>query len=145
MSYRTYINGHEWLGNNVMYNEIYNELKRQGCPFDANDCIDSDTPFEVNDLDSLVRASEKAIIHLYNKEINVYKENIADFSDNITKPIGDFTWQLREVRDYAYIFISAMLLEYIGKFGKEWDFEITKNGKMKYRLINDGKCLFTAY
>ena len=36
MAYRTYINEHEWLGNNAMYDEIYEELKRQGCPFDTN-------------------------------------------------------------------------------------------------------------
>jgi hypothetical protein len=39
MSYRTYINGHEWLGNNEMYDEIYEELKRQGCPFDKEGCV----------------------------------------------------------------------------------------------------------
>ena len=36
MAYRTYINGHEWLGNNVMYDEIYDELdkslKESGIP-----------------------------------------------------------------------------------------------------------------
>ena len=144
MSYRTYINGHEWLGNNILYNEIYDELKRQGCPFDKECCVDWETPFEVKDLDGLVRASEKAIINLYNKRIKI-KENIADFSRYITKPIGDFTWGMREIRDYAYIFISVMLLEYVGECHKQWDFEFTKKGDMRYRLINDGKCLFTAY
>ena len=143
MAYRTYINGQEWLGNNVLYDEIYNELQRQGCKFDNEECW-REEPFEVKDLDGLVRASERAIINLYNKRIRI-KENIADFTDNIINPIGDFTWQLKQAREYGYIFISAMLLEYVGKFGKQWDFEITKNGKMKYRLINDGKCLFTAY
>ena len=143
MAYRTYINGQEWLGNNVLYDEIYNELQRQGCKFDNEECW-REEPFEVKDLDGLVRASERAIINLYNKRIRI-KENIADFTDNIINPIGDFTWQLKQAREYGYIFISAMLLEYVGKFGKQWDFEITKNGKMKYRLVNDGKCLFTAY
>ena len=143
MAYRTYINGQEWLGNNVMYDEIYEELQRQGCKFDNEECW-REEPFEVKDLDGLVRASERAIINLYNKRIQI-KENIADFTDNIINPIGDFTWQLKQAREYGYIFISAMLLEYVGKFGKQWDFEITKNGKMKYRLVNDGKCLFTAY
>ena len=32
MAYRTYINGHEWLRENVMYDEILEELSRQGCP-----------------------------------------------------------------------------------------------------------------
>lgn len=143
MAYRTYINGHEWLGNNVLYDEIYDELKRQGCPFDEDCCVGWETPFEVKDLDSLVKATEKAIINLYNKRIQI-KENIADFSEYITHPIGDLTWQLQEARDYGYIFISAMLLEYVGECHKQWDFEFTKSG-MKYVLINDGKCLFSAY
>lgn len=144
MAYRTYINGHEWLGNNVMHDEIYDELERQGCPFDEEGCVDWETPFEVKDLDGLVRASEKAIVNLYNKRMQI-KENIADFSDEIIHPIGDFTWQMREIRYYGYIFISAMLLEYVGEYGKQWDFEFTKDGNLKYRLINDGKCLFCAY
>ena len=58
MSYRTYINGHEWLGNNEMYDEIYEELKRQGCPFDKEGCVGGyrENPFEVKDLNGLVMA-----------------------------------------------------------------------------------------
>lgn len=144
MAYRTYINGHEWLGNNVMYDEIYKELKRQGCPFDEDNCVDSDTPFEIKDLDALVKASEQAIINMYNKYIKI-NHNIADFSKEITDNIGDFTWKMQEIQNYGYIFISVMLLKYVGECHKQWDFEFTKKGKLKYKLINDGKCLFTAY
>ena len=106
--------------------------------------IDSDTPFEVKDLDALVKASEKAIINMYNKYIKI-NHNIADFSEEITNNIGDFTWKMQEIQNYGYIFISVMLLEYVGECHKQWDFEFTKEGKMRYKLINDGKCLFTAY
>lgn len=143
MAYRTYINGHEWLGNNVLYDEIYNELQRQGCKFDNEECW-KEEPFEVKDLDGLVKATEQAIINLYNKYIKI-NHNIADFSEEITNNIGDFTWKMQEIRDFGYIFISAMLLEYVGECHKQWDFEFTKEGEFKYKLINDGKCLFTAY
>lgn len=58
MSYRTYINGHEWLGNNEYSKEIFEELKRQGCSFDEEECAYN---FEVKDLDGLVKATEKYI------------------------------------------------------------------------------------
>jgi hypothetical protein len=143
MAYRTYINGHEWLGNNVMYDEVYEELKRQGCPFDEEDIVDIDTPFEVKDLDGLVKATEKAIKNLYNKEM-LRHQNIADFSEHFKYGIGDLTWMMMEVQEYGYIFLSAMLLRYVGECHKQWDFEFVKGG-IKYKLINDGKCLFAAF
>ena len=116
MAYRTYINGHEWLGNNVMYEEIYEELKRQGCPFDENNNVE--TPFEIKDLDALVKATEKAITNLYNKRIR-FNQNIADFSEHFTDEIEDLTWMMMQAQEYGYIFLSAMLLRYVGECHKQ--------------------------
>lgn len=74
MSYRTYINGHEWLGNNEYSKEIFEELKRQGCHFDEEKCV---YDFEVKDLDGLVKATEKYIRKLVKD--NNKRGNFSDF------------------------------------------------------------------
>lgn len=144
MAYRTYINGHEWLGNNEMYDEIYQELVRQGCPFDEDDCVID--PFEVKDLDGLLKACEKVIIRLVQKDAN-----IANFNSTIDNAIAskvDLTYILAGLRDRAYIFISANLLKYVGDYLKDWEIcsARTESGiSMQYKLTDEGKCLFTAY
>lgn len=144
MAYRTYINGHEWLGNNEMYDEIYQELVRQGCPFDEEACVLE--PFEVKDLDGLIKACEKAIV----KKCESNKK-IADFNDTIsnTKKYGNnLTYTLQELQNYAYIFIGVNLLNYIGEYLKDWEIcwvEKENDLVAKYRLTDKGKCLFEAY
>ena len=143
MSYRTYINGHEWLGNNVRYYEIFDELARQGCPFDEEDCVDK--PFEVKDLDGLVKACEKAIVRLITQN-----NEVANFKPTIDRAMGknDLTFILKMLRDTACIFISVNLLKYIGDEGKDWttDYTCTDTGILeKYKLTEKGKCLFEAY
>lgn len=144
MSYRTYINGHEWLGNNQMHIEIYEELKRQGCPFDRDDCVEE---FEVKDLDGLVKACEKVVIRIVHED-----RSIADFSDTIDHAIErnmNLTHRLQELRNYARIFIGVKLLDYIGESYKQWEIYYTRtkgnNLEMHYRLCGDGKCIFSAY
>lgn len=143
MSYRTYINGHEWLGNNVIYYEILDELARQGCPFDENDCVYE--PFEVKDLDGLVKACEKTIIRLIQEN-----KGIANFKPNIERAMetNDLTFILQILQDTARIFISVNLLKYIGDKGEDWetDYVYTKDGLItEYILTDKGKCLFEAY
>lgn len=143
MSYRTYINGHEWLGNNVRYYEIFDELARQGCPFDEDDCVDE--PFEVKDLDGLVKACEKTIIRLIQEN-----NEVANFKPNIERAMetNDLTFILQMLQDCACIFMSVNLLKYIGDKYKDWDIDYidTETGViMKYKLTDKGKCLFEAY
>ena len=144
MAYKTYINGHEWLGNNNMYDEIYQEWVRQGCPFDDDDCVID--PFEVKDLDGLLKACEKVIIRLVQKDAE-----IANFKSNIDNAIGskiDLTYTLTGLQERAYIFVSANLLKYIGEFSKDWEICATRTESgiiMQYKLTDKGKCLFTAY
>lgn len=143
MSYRTYINGHEWLGNNVIYYEIYDELARQGCPFDENDCVYE--PFEVKDLDGLVKACEMTIIRLVQEN-----NEVANFKPNIERAMktNDLTFILQILQDTARIFISVNLLKYIGDRYEDWtiDYIDTDTGIIdKYKLTKKGKCLFEAY
>ena len=143
MSYRTYINGHEWLGNNVTYYEIFDELARQGCPFDEEDCVYE--PFEVKDLDGLVKACEKTIIRLIQEN-----NEVANFKSNIERAMETnyLTFILQMLQDTARIFISVNLLKYIGDKYKDWDIDYidTETGVIeKYKLTEKGKCLFEAY
>ena len=143
MSYRTYINGHEWLGNNVRYYEIFDELARQGCPFDEEDCVYE--PFEVKDLDGLVKACEKTIIRLIQEN-----NEVANFKSNIERAMETnyLTFILQMLQDTARIFISVNLLKYIGDKYKDWDIDYidTETGVIeKYKLTEKGKCLFEAY
>ena len=142
MSYRTYINGHEWLGNNVIYYEIFDELARQGCPFDENDCVYE--PFEVKDLDGLVKACEKTIIRLIQEN-----NEVANFKPNIEKAMetNDLTFVLQILQDTARIFISVNLLKYIGDRYEDWtvDYIETETGVIEKYKLKNGKCLFEAY
>lgn len=143
MSYRTYINGHEWLGNNVRYYEIFDELAHQGCPFDEDDCVDE--PFEVKDLDGLVKACEKTIIRLIQEN-----NEVANFKPTIDRAMktNDLTFILQMLQDCACIFMSVNLLKYIGDKYKDWDIDYTytETGVIeKYKLTDKGKCLFEAY
>ena len=144
MSYRTYINGHEWLGNNEMYDEIYQELVRQGCPFDEDGCVVE--PFEVKDLDGLVKACEKVIIRLVQKNAEI--ANFKSTIDNAVELKTDLTCRLTGLQDRAFIFISTNLLKFIGDYFKDWKTCCihTESGIiMQYKLTDKGKCLFTAY
>ena len=149
MAYRTYINGHEWLGNNVMFDNIYEELKRQGCPFKEEDgYIES---FQVKDLDALVKACERDIVEYRLKWLSD-KYNPTDIAnaDYIFEGHGlygsDLTLNLSDWRKHAYIFISSNLLEYVG-----WD-NINLGGEVIdgkfincFTLKEGAKCEFKAY
>ena len=56
MSFRTYINENEWLGNNILPGIIAEELRRQGCVFDEDGCVFE--PFQIKDLDGIIKATE---------------------------------------------------------------------------------------
>ena len=143
MSYRTYINGHEWLGNNVRYYEIFDELARQGCPFDEEDCVYE--PFEVKDLDGLVKACEKAIVRLITQNNEV--ANFKPIIDRAIRNKNDLTFILKMLQNRSYIFMSVMLLRYIGNEYKDWEtyYTYTKDGLIRQYKLKNGKCLFEAY
>lgn len=150
MSYRTYINDHEWLGNNEGPYVILEELKRQGCYFDEDWCTTDHSreddwllKFQIKDLDALVQATEKAIIKMV-----VNNPNIADFKHSVINWGDNLTYGMQELRQNAYIFWSAMLLDYVGKDNYTISWEKRKDGnglRQKYTLKPGAKCIFYAY
>ena len=145
MSYRTYINGHEWLGNNEGPQVILDELKRQGCPFNADWCTPHDPEtheslaFEIKDLQGLVEATEKAIIKMY--EAN---PDIANFGSSVDGWNHNLTYRMRELAEYAYIFWTVALLKYVGEENYTVSFDWGKK-RETYTLKPGVKCLFEAY
>lgn len=142
MSYRTYINGNEWLGNNECPKIIMDELKRQGCPFDGDCCCKNG--FEIKDLNGLVMATEKWIISKCknNQEVANFNSTIEQYKDCC------LTENLKQLQDCAYIFVSVNLLKYVGGI-QNYTREFKQIGKDKYnyeyKLKPGVKCLFEAY
>lgn len=136
MSWRTKINGQEWLGNNAMYDEIAEELIRQGCPDPRKTEIIKN--FEVKDIDGLIKASEKVVRRLYKRD-----NSIADFREDMNLYIEEdfLTMNLLEISNYGYMFIPVALLNYIGKQNKDYTIELG-NGDFVYKLTDKGKCIF---
>ena len=147
MSYRTYINGHEWLGNNEGPSVILKELKRQGCQFDEDWCTSRDEeynniPFEIKDLNELIKATEQAILNMVER-----RPEVADFNSSINFWKNNLTYGMSELRNNAYIFWSVRLLDFVGKDNYTESWEDTKDGKIEkvYKLKPGVKCLFSAY
>ena len=153
MSYRTYINRYEWLGNNEGPMVILKELKRQGCQFDADWCTKGDERdenglrkhlyFQVVDLDALVQATEQAI-----REMVAHDPDVANFNHSVEFWGDNLTYGMQELRKNAYIFWSAMLLDYVGKDNYTVSWEKRKDGnglRQKYTLKPGAKCIFEAY
>ena len=141
MSFRTYINGNEWLGNNNFPQIIFEELKRQGCPFDKEGCcLDG---FEVPDFDGLVKAAEKYIVAKCENNAKV-----ADFNETIERYKDCcLTENIKELQDRAYIFVSVNLLKYVGEGNYTKSFKKIAENKWnyEYKLKPGVKCVFSAY
>ena len=141
MSYRTYINDQEWLGNNVYSSEIMEELKRQGCDVDDEGIVLED--FEVKDFDALVKATDAWI----EKEIKAGRFN-ADFSnafeDARKQGYVHEALYLYDLSRKGYLFLSARLMELVGRENVLVRFD--KETREPYLALREGvKCLFKAF
>lgn len=144
MAIRTYINKKEWLGNNNLPEEIFDELEKQGAVINEDGICKY---FEIKDLNGLILATEKYIRNLYNKRKEIYR-NIADFSKDIEYDIedGTLTYSMMTKQEKAYIFVSCNLLNIIGSDNYDMEYEF-KDGKLKvrYNLKPNTKVIFECY
>ena len=138
MSWRTKINGHEWLGNNKMYDEIAEELIRQGCPDPREE--NTIENFEIKDINALIKASEKVVRRMFEKD-----NSMADFREEMqyytTGSKVSLTMNLLLLNRGAYIFIPVSLLNYIGKKNEDYTIDL-ENGEIVFNLTEKGKCIF---
>lgn len=115
MSYRIYVNNYQCLGNNECPQTLMNELKRQGCELDEDNCFKN---FEIKELQPVIEALEQYIVDRNNWTLNrEYNPcSIADFSDvfNKDKNYGNgLTWRIQEHLECGYLFITINFLNAI--------------------------------
>ena len=139
MSYRIYVNNYQCLGNNECPEVLINELKRQGCKPDSDNCFES---FEIKELQPIIEALEQYIIDTNNYFLNrKYKpQSIADFSKVFKeKQINGLTWKIQEYLDCGYLFVTVNFLNAIKD---DYEEDYTED-RINYK-IKDGHHVFMS-
>ena len=139
MSYRIYVNNYQCLGNNECPEVLINELKRQGCKPDGDNCFES---FEIKELQPIIEALEQYIIDTNNYFLNrKYKpQSIADFSKVFKeKQINGLTWKIQEYLDCGYLFVTVNFLNAIKD---DYEEDYTED-RITYK-IKDGHYVFMS-
>ena len=110
-----YVNGYQFLGNNECPDELINELKRQGCDMNADDCFKN---FEIKELQPIIEALEKYIIdmnaYFMNREYD--PRSIADFTEEFNKGTqggNGLTWKIGNLLECGYLFVTINFLNAI--------------------------------
>lgn len=145
MSYRIYVNDYQCLGNNECPQVLIDELKRQGCEIDEDDCF---RDFEIKELEPIIEALEQYIIDTNNWALNkTYNPgSIANFSDVLKKPSRNgLTWNIKHKTECGYLFVTVNFLNAIKDDCEEYfDFE-DKNHQIKYRIKEGHHIYMSAY
>lgn len=142
MSYRIYVNNYQCLGNNECPKVLIDELKRQGCEFDVDNCFEN---FEIKELQPIIEALEEYIRNInewtLNKKYNPH--SIADFTDVFekSKQGNGLTWEIQEYMEYGYLFITANFLKAI----KNDYEEIYDKDRIKYKIKNGHHIYMSGY
>lgn len=141
MSYRIYVNNYQCLGNNECPDVLINELKRQGCKPDSNNCFES---FEIKELQPIIEALEQYIIDTNNYFLNrKYKpQSIADFSKVFKeKQANGLTWKIQEYLDCGYLFVAVNFLNAIKD---DYEEDYTKD-RITYKIKKGHHVFMSAY
>ena len=136
MAYRTYVrttgkNSIQILGNNESYRPLFGELKRQGIKIDDDYCFSG----KIKEIQPIVDILEQYIWDI-DKQAKLYNEDIFNLRPNEKTVIKDFTFRMRDLKEYGYIFVTANLIDYL-KDNLDMKYDI-KNKKYIYK-IKDGK------
>lgn len=141
MSYRTYVNGTQIMGNNEYSINLINELKKQGCKLDEEECFEN---FELKELQPIIEALERHIISKY-ESLKSFDVNIADFTENLEKADkeNNITFAMETTVNDAYIFTSVNFLKaieglYIMRFDREAN-------RLVYHIKPNCKVVMSAY
>ena len=136
MSYRIYVNHYQCLGNNECPKVLIDELKRQGCEFDEDNCFHD---FEIKELEPIIEALEQYIRDINEWALGRKYEpgSIADFSHLFEKPDkygNGLTWRLQEILENGYLFVTINFLNAIkDDYEEDFDFE-AKEHRIKYKI-----------
>ena len=136
MSYRIYVNNYQCLGNNECPKVLIEELKRQGCEMNEDNCFHD---FEIKELQPIIEALEQYIRDMNEWALNKkYKpSSIADFSnvfDESEKYGNGLTWKIQEYLECGYLFVTVNFLKAIkDDYEEDFDFE-NKEHRIVYKI-----------
>ena len=145
MAYRTYVGttgkkNIQILGNNESYEPFIYELQRQGIEVNEDGCFSGD----IKDLQPIIDVLEKYIMDINEHTMKYKNRNIFDMTPSKEQidSMG-LTMSLVELRENAYIFVTANLIEYLGdNIGLIYD---EKLNRFVYKIKKGKKVWFEAY
>lgn len=140
MSYRTYVNNYQFLGNDEQSEDLIKELKKQGCKIDSDGCFRN---FEIKELDPIIKALERYIIKTDERAKKLLKKGISNFEGEfeVYKKGDSLTFDLQELSENAYLFITVNFLRHIKD-----DYQIDyKDGEIFYNLKEGHKIYMSAF
>lgn len=140
MSYRTYVNNYQFLGNDEQSEDLIKELKKQGCKIDRDGCFRN---FEIKELNPIIKALERYIIKTDERAKKLLKKGISNFEGEfeVYKKGDNLTLDLQELSENAYLFITVNFLKQIKD-----DYQIDyKDGKITYNLKEGHKIYMSAF
>jgi hypothetical protein len=111
MSYKTWINGKQILGNNEYSRELIDELIKQGMsdPKDDDWCYE----FEVKDISAVINAIDEHVKKGVKKRVQLASK-MYDFSDYIELLDEEPLYvSMESLVDYSYIFGSYNVVQYL--------------------------------
>ena len=147
MSYRIYVNDYQCLGNNECPQVLIDELKRQGCKMNEDNCFKD---FEIKELEPIIEALEQYIVDTNNWALNrKYKpSSIADFSgifENHKKYGNGLTWRIEEYLECGYLFVTINFLKAIkDDYEEDMDYN-NKNHRIIYKIKEGHHIYMSGY
>lgn len=143
MAYRTYVgttgkNDIQILGNNESYKPMIDELERQGIEVDDDWCYSG----KINEIQPFIDILEQYIWDK-DKKTKIYQEDIFNLRPNQHTFTKDFTFRMRNLKENAYIFVTANLIDYLeDNLDVKYDVEKRKN---VYEIKEGKEVWFEAY
>ena len=147
MAYRTYVGTTgkseiQILGNNEYYQPFIDELVKQGIKVDEDGCYGIETIKAIKDIQPFVDILEQYIWEK-DKETKMYNVDIFNLRPNEKTLIKDLTFQMRELKEGGYIFVSAKLVDYL-KDNLDMKYDREKH-KYVYKIKDGKRVWFSAY
>lgn len=151
MSYRIYVHTekdgkkYQCLGNNECPEVLIEELKKQGCEMDEDNCFEN---FEIKELEPIIEGLEKYIEDTNNWHLNrKYKpSSIADFSNIFEESKmsrNGLTWKIQQYLECGYLFVTVNFLKAIEDAYEEiLDFENERHN-VTYKIA-EGKHIYMS-
>lgn len=140
MSYRIYVNNYQCLGNNECPKVLMDELKRQGCEMDGDNCFQD---FEIKELQPIIEALEQ---YIFDIDDRIKKRHngvgLGDYTEEFQKwKNSNYTYEIDSMVEFGYMFITYNFLKHIeGDYEMDWD-----NDKIIYKIKEGHHVYMSGY